>query len=281
MTDERWVEVPGGRLWARADGDGDGLPVLLLHAGIVDSRAWDPLVPLLVDAGHRVIRYDARGFGRSTTEDIAYSNRADAIAVLDAFGVERGTLVGNSRGATIALDTACEFPDRVAAVVLLGGNIGGYEPEPTPEEMAAFERMEALEEDPGTPADVMADFDMALWVDGLGQSEERLPANLRGWIREQVLATYVSERERGQPIPLDPPAVTRLPGLTMPILAVHGALDVSDIEATGRYLAETCPNARFEIIPDVAHLIAVEAPERVAALVVETIRRAGGQSSSG
>ncbi len=274
MTDERWVDVPGGRLWAAAEGDGP--PILLLHAGIVDARAWDSLVPLLTTAGYRAIRYDARGFGRSTTEDVAYSNRADAIAVLDAFGIERAVLVGNSRGATIALDTACEFPDRVAALVLLGGTVGGLEFEPTPAEAAAFERMEALEEDPATPPETMADFDMRLWVDGLGEPETRLPAGLRGWIREMVLGTYIPDRERGRPIPLDPPAAGRLPALTMPVLAVHGELDVSDIAATGRHLVETCPNARFAVIPDVAHLIAVEASERVAALILETIRALDG-----
>ncbi len=71
-TEVAWISVPGGRLQAVVDGDGP--PLVLVHAGIVDLRSWDPLVPFLVDAGFRVIRYDTRGFGSSTTDDIAYSN---------------------------------------------------------------------------------------------------------------------------------------------------------------------------------------------------------------
>ena len=272
MTDERMIEVPGGRLFAMAEGAGPAL--VLVHAGIVDSRAWDPLVPLLTSAGHRVIRYDARGFGRSETDDVEFSNRDDLIAILDGFGVERACLVGNSRGATIAFDTAVEYPERAAAVVLVGGGIGGYEVEPTPEEAAAFDEMEALEE-AGTDPETMADFQFRLWIDGLGRPEGRVAPPLRDWLRPMVVGTCDPSRVYGRPIPLRPPAAERLDAATMPILAIHGALDVSDIEATGRHLAATLPNARFEIVPDVAHLVAVEAPEQVADLILAFVRPLG------
>ena len=273
MTDERMIDVPGARLHALADGDGP--PIVLVHAGIVDSRAWDPVVPLLTGAGYRAIRYDTRGFGRSDTEDVDFSNRDDLVAVLDAFGVERACIVGNSRGATIAFDTALEYPERAAAVVLIGGTIGGYEPEPTPEEAAAFEEMEALEE-AGTDPEEMADFQFRLWIDGLGQAVGRVSHATRDWLRPMVVATCDPSRVYGRPIRLDPPAAERLDAATMPILAIHGALDVSDIEATGRHLAATCPNARFEIVPETAHLVAVEAPARVSELILDFVRPLGG-----
>jgi pimeloyl-ACP methyl ester carboxylesterase len=272
MTDERMIDVPGARLHARADGDGP--PIVLVHAGIVDSRAWDPLVPLLTGAGYRAIRYDTRGFGRSDTEDVEFSNRDDLVAVLDAFGVGQACLVGNSRGAMIAFDTAVEFPERAAAVVLIGGGIGGYEAEPTREEAAAFEEMEALEE-AGTDPETMADFQFRLWIDGLRQPEGRVGPPTRDWLRPMVVGTCDPSRVYGRPIPLRPPAAERLDAATMPILAIHGALDVSDIEATGRHLATTLPNARFEIVPGVAHLIAVEAPGRVAELILQHVHPLG------
>ena len=117
MTDERTIPVPGGELYAVADGDGP--PIVLLHAGVVDSRVWEPFVPLLTSAGYRAIRYDARGFGRSMTEDVEFRRVDDLLAVLDAFGAERAALVGNSQGGQIALDLAVTHPDRVAALVQL------------------------------------------------------------------------------------------------------------------------------------------------------------------
>ena len=77
----QWIDVPGGRLNVVTEGDGP--PIVLVHAGIADLRAWDSLTPLLVAAGYRVIRYDCRGYGSSPTEDVEYSNRADLRAVLD------------------------------------------------------------------------------------------------------------------------------------------------------------------------------------------------------
>lgn len=140
------VPVPGGRLHVVDEGDPAGPAILLLHAGIADLTSWDALAPRLVAAGHRVVRYDARGFGRSVTDDVAYSNRADSIAVLDALSIRRAALLGNSRGGQIAFDIAIEYPDRVLAVIGVGAGLGRFEGDPTPDEIAAFERMDALEE---------------------------------------------------------------------------------------------------------------------------------------
>jgi len=267
---EHLVPVPGARLHVLDDGEGPA--ILLLHAGIVDARAWDPLVPLLVAAGYRAIRYDARGYGLSEEEDVEFSSRADAIAVLDALGVGRVCLVGNSRGGQIAVDTAVEFPERVAALVTIGANIGGYEPEPTPEEAALFERMEALEE--GDDPVATADFDVRLWVDGAGQPETRVPSELRETVRAMDLEIAVRPQV-GRPIPLAPPAAEQLDRLTMPIVAIAGALDVSDIEPTARHLEAVCVDARAVVVPDVAHLVAMEAPELTAELIVELLRPLG------
>ena len=271
MTRELMVPVPGGRL--RITDDGAGAPVVLLHAGIVDSRAWDALVPLLVDRGLRVVRYDARGYGRSETEEVEFSNRADLVAVLDACGIGRACLVGNSRGGQIAVDAAAESPDRVAALVTLGANIGGYEAPATPAEEALFAEMERLEED-GDP-DAVVGFGLRVWVDGPGQQPDRVPAALRDSVREMSLEVADPTRIHGLPIRLDPPAGARLAELRMPILAMAGSLDVSDVWATALHLEASCPDARAELVPGVAHMIAMEAPALVADRVLELVRRAG------
>lgn len=267
----RLVQVPGGRLHAIEEGAGP--PVVLLHAGIADLRAWDALVPLLVAAGFRTVRYDQRGFGRSETDAVEVSHRADVIAVLDAFGIGRACLVGNSRGGQIAIDTAVEFPDRVAALITLGAGLGGFEPDVTPAEMARFEQAEAIEE-AGDP-DAIAAFDVGLWGDGPGQPPGRLRADLRETLLGMARAAAEPAREHGTPIPLMPRAATRLDALTMPVLAIAGALDVSDTIATAEHLAASVARGRSVVIPGVAHMIAMEAPERVAELIVETLAPLG------
>jgi len=263
---ERFIDVPGGRLFVVDEGDGP--PVVLLHAGIVDLRAWDSLVPHLVAGGCRAVRYDARAWGRSTTEDVAYSNRADLVAVLDTLGIDRAALVGNSRGGQIAFDTAVEFPDRVVAVVGVAAGLGGFEGHPTPEEIALLEEMERLEET-GTDVEAITAVNVRAWVDGPGQPAGRAPA----WIADHVRATsrHLSAPGHvfGRPIVLDPPAAARLPELRCPVLAVAGALDLSDVPETARHLAAHAPDGRAVVLPDVAHLIAMERPAELASLVLE------------
>ena len=265
------VPVPGGSL-AVVD-EGSGPPIVLLHAGIVDARAWEPLVSYLVAAGYRAVRFDFRGFGRSRTDDVEFSNRADVVAVFDALGIGRACLVGNSLGGQIAIDTAVEFPERVAAVVTIGANIGGYEPGGTPEEEAHLAEMERLE-DTGDP-EAVADFEVRLWVDGIGQPPDRVPAAIRDAVREMDRQVADPGRIHGRPIRLFPPAAERLDALTMPVLAIAGGLDVSDVWATAQHLERNCPDARAVLLPGVAHMIAMEVPETVAMLILDVDRPLG------
>ena len=227
---ERSIGVPGGRL-------------------VVDHRSWDGLVPHLVAAGYRAVRYDARGWGRSTTDDVEYSNRADLVAVLDALGIGPAALIGNSRGGQIAFDTAVEFPDRVVAVVGVGAGLGGHEAPATAEELALFAEMERLEEAEPKDAEAIIALDTRVWVDGPGQPAGRAPA----WIAEQVRTTNLllaaTGHVFGRPIVLAPPAAERLADLRCPVLAVTGLLDVSDVAETARHLEASAPDARAVLLP--------------------------------
>jgi pimeloyl-ACP methyl ester carboxylesterase len=264
---ERFVDVPGGRLFAV--GEGAGPPIVLIHAAIADQRAWDAMVPGLVAAGFRVVRYDYRAFGRSTTDDVDFSNRADLLAVLDAFGIERAALVGNSRGGQIAIDTAIEFPDRVVAIVGVGAGLGGFEGEPTPEEQVLFEQADAIMSAAEPDLDSIADLAVRLWVDGPGQPVGRVDPAIREAVRTMCRPLSEPGRVRGRPIVLDPPANDRLGELRCPVLAVAGALDVSDIVQAAHRLEAAAPNARAVVWPDVAHMIGMEAPDRLNALIVD------------
>ena len=253
---EGFVAVPGGRLWAQWAGEGSG--VVLAHAGIADARMWDPQWEALA-ARHRVVRYDLRGFGRSDVEHVTFSNRDDLVAVMDAAGLDRAVLVGCSRAGQIVVDTALEFPDRVAGVVWVCGGLSGSELEDTPEEQAVFARGEALEAAKDWAA--LADLDVAAWVDGIGQPAGRAPGPVRDLVRRMAHETYVQEKPYGDPIQLDPPAAGRLAELRMPLLAVVGLLDIAAVPATADLLVAEVAGARRLDAPGVAHLPSLERPE--------------------
>jgi 3-oxoadipate enol-lactonase len=265
---QRFIEVPGGRLKVVVDGDGP--PILLVHSAIVDLRSWDDLVPRLVEAGYRVIRYDLRGYGESTTDDVDFSNREDLLAVLDAVGADRAALVGNSRGAMIALDTLIETPERFVAFAWVGGGITGFDSGgPTPAEQPVWEEGDRLEA--AGDAEGMADLDVRAWVDGIGQPPTRVPARIRDAVREMDLPLVTPGRVFGKPIPLDPPADGRLGNVQVPVVAVVGKLDTHGTQAAAFRVGQAVPGAKVVVLGDVAHMIGMEVPDTLAAIVVDLL----------
>lgn len=80
---------------------GSGEPVILIHGYPLSGRAWDKQVPVLLDAGHRVITYDRRGFGLSSQPASGYDYdtfAADLAALMDELDLNDATLVGHSMG---------------------------------------------------------------------------------------------------------------------------------------------------------------------------------------
>jgi 3-oxoadipate enol-lactonase len=266
MTDSH-VDVPGGRLFVVDDGDGP--PVALLHAGVADLRAWDAMVEPLTAAGYRVVRFDTRGYGASTTEDVEFSLQADVIAVLDALGIGRATLVGNSRGGRIALDTAIEYPDRVVAVVGVAAGLGGFEVQPTADEIPILEAYDRVDSAEPFDADALTDFETQVWLDGPGQPADRVHWTLREMFRMMARPLNEPGRVRGREIRLDPPANDRLSELRCPVLAVAGRLDFSDVVQTAQRLEAAAPDARAIVWDDVAHMVGMEQPERLAGTIVD------------
>ncbi|HEY0932674.1 MAG TPA: alpha/beta fold hydrolase [Trebonia sp.] len=90
-----------------------------------DSRFWAPVLPALT-AAYRVIRYDARGFGRSPAPVVKFSLYDDLLAVLAHYRLDRVALAGCSQGGATGLALAVEQPARLSALVLLCPGIPGY-----------------------------------------------------------------------------------------------------------------------------------------------------------
>lgn len=265
MSDSGFLDVDGALIYYELEGEGH--PLLLIHGGLGSLRMWDGVVPALADR-YRVIRFDTRGFGRTETEDVEFSNRADAAAVLDHAGAESAYLVGQSRGGMIALDLALEQPERVDALVSVASGIGGYEPQlpdgtPTP----PWEELERLWEAKDWAA--LAELETQVWVDGWGQPPERVDPGIRRTVRDWIRATYEQEKAEGKAQPLDPPAAQRLDEVRVPTLVLIGEVDEPGGVAAERHLAESVAGARAVELPGVAHMIQLEEPERFTRLVLE------------
>jgi 3-oxoadipate enol-lactonase len=260
-----FVEVDGGRIYYEVEGDGH--PLLLIHGGLGDLRMWERQVPVFAER-YRVIRYDTRGFGRTETEDVEFSNRADAAAVLDHVGADSAHVVGQSRGGVIALDLLLEHPGRIDAFISVAGGIGGFTPQ-LPEGVSTppWDEMERVWEAKDWAA--LAELETQVWVDGWGQPSTRVDPALRRLVHGWILASYEAGKAEGKPQPLEPPAAERLAEVRVPTLVMVGAVDEPGGVVAERHLAASVDGARLVEFPGVAHMIQLEEPERFNALVLE------------
>lgn len=125
---ERFVDVaPGVRLWVEERGASDAPALLLVMGAQASGLGWpDELVEPLTER-HRVIRYDHRDTGRSTWsfDEQPYPLTAlaeDAVAVLDALGVDRAHVVGMSLGGMLTQLLVADHPERLLSATVIGAN---------------------------------------------------------------------------------------------------------------------------------------------------------------
>ena len=125
------LRVQGGELYYEAEGD--GVAVVLVHGLARDARMWDDQVPALKDIA-RVVRYDVRGFGRSTREaESSYSHADDLWRLLEHLGIDRAVLVGLSMGGRNVVEATRAAPERVRTLVLLDAVLDGVPWDPDSE----------------------------------------------------------------------------------------------------------------------------------------------------
>lgn len=244
--------VNGTRLWYEVAGEGP--PLVLLHAGLVDSRMWDEHVPALA-VRHRVIRYDLRSFGRSSRPDGPFSHADDLLALLDELGVERAALVGASLGGRVAIDVALSRPERVRALVLVASGLGGFPLNPFTREQlaeleASFERGEF---------ERVVDLELVVWAP-LG-----VDGRLRRIAHDQAHVNALEDFERR----LDPPAIERLAEIRVPALVVTGDRDVPQMTEIGDVLEREIRGACRAVVEGADHLLPLRRQDEFVRLVLD------------
>ncbi|WP_027505993.1 alpha/beta fold hydrolase [Rhodococcus sp. UNC23MFCrub1.1] len=103
---------------------GEGAPVVLIHGWPLNERSWEPQIVALLDAGHRVVTYDRRGFGSSSQPESGYDYdtfAADLSVLLETLDLRDVTLVGFSMGGGEVVRYLAKYgSDRIAKAVLAG-----------------------------------------------------------------------------------------------------------------------------------------------------------------
>ena len=232
--------------------------VVLLHAGVADSRMWAPQIGLLRAAGYQVVAPDLRGYGERPLGSGSFSHMRDVAVLLDGEAV----VVGNSLGGRVALELALHRPDLVSRLLLVAPGLPGWE---WSDEVRAGWATEGEAFDRGD-LQAAAEVSVRMWVDGPTRSPDKIDSSLRSVVREMVLRSYQLEIDAG-----DAPGVEeelgsaavgeRLSEIRCPTLVVVGERDTPDMQAIAAHVARSIDGADLLIIPDAAHLPSLERPE--------------------
>jgi pimeloyl-ACP methyl ester carboxylesterase len=221
--------------------------VILLHSALGDSRLWKRQVAAL-EREHHVLAPDLPGWGENPlpTEPFSF---VDFVAELLP-----GVLVGNSFGGAVALRTALAHPKKVERLVLVGAGLPAWD---YTEEMRGYWKAEEQAIDAGD-LDAATELNMEFWVKPEHRDEVRPQQR-----RALELQTAHEEPE------LLWPEMGALTKLTMPTLVIVGNDDHADFHAIAEHLAEGIPNADLAIVPGAGHLVGIDEPDELNALLLE------------
>jgi 3-oxoadipate enol-lactonase len=226
---------------------GEGVPLVLIHGWAQDLTIWDAQVPIFAK-NYRVIRYDRRGYGKSTGHSDPSADPDDLRILLDSLGIRSAFLLGLSAGSRAALNFAVAFPARVSALVIYGqALVPGFAPAPH------------------GPTPVMALRDIAQ-KHGLDSAGRALLAHQLTWAppnRPDVRARFeslwrsYSGRDLLDPQPesgrISHANLDQIATLRIPTLVVSGDHDLPLFLAVGDTLVRRIPGAQRLIITNAGH----------------------------
>jgi 3-oxoadipate enol-lactonase len=223
------------------DSDGDGPAVLFSHGFLMDHTMFDAQVEALA-GDYRCIRWDERGFGDTPAkEPFTYWDSADdAVAILDACGVDQAVFVGMSQGGFLSIRAALAHPERVRALVLIDSCADaddGETIEANSRMFAAFASgdtttQQAVAE--GVAALILGDEALAAeWIPKWIAHQDKSDLNIPG----QTLISRDDVQDRANTI-------------GCPVLVVHGGDDQGILLSRAQLFADAVQDCRGVVVVD-------------------------------
>ena len=250
MPETGFVDVDGGRLFYLRDGEGPA--VVLVHgAPTLDHRMWaDQVGPL--SQSHTVVRYDLRGYGRSSLPTKPYRHCDDLASLISGLEIDRAVLGGMSFGAAVALDTALAHPTIATGLIL-----APLAPLPGWTWIEGFPLASALRLAGSATTQEVVEAILALPMNDAARERPDVVAALvemgrsySGW--------HFTNRDPGRWAV--PDAVDRLDDIDVPTLVITGDQDVLDVRTIGDRVAADVGNATHAVLPGVGHSPNMEDP---------------------
>jgi 3-oxoadipate enol-lactonase len=264
-----FVENQGARIYW--DEQGHGTPVLLIMGLGYPSYMWHRTRPALA-MNYQTIAFDNRGVGRSEVPIGPYPialMASDAAAVLDAAGIESAHVFGVSMGGMIAQEFALQYPKRVLSLILGCTAAGG----PTavraePEAAQMLMTRDKMSPEHAAEASVPFIYDSIT-------PRERIDEDIairRPWFPRP--AAYTAQLQGI----LAWEAYTRLSGIAVPTLVIHGESDRLVPPGNAKLIAERIPGAKLVMIPHASHLFLTDQTEVSHRIILQFLNEQTGSA---
>jgi len=259
-VDRGKADVPGASLYYETSGKGQS--VVLIHAFMLDTRTWDDQFEAY-SRSYRVIRYDARGFGRSSVPRAGepYSHSDDLAALLDRLDAGPAHVVGVSMGGRFALDFAVTYPDRLRSLTVIDPVVGGW----------PWSRKWLVSYAPILEAARRGDIAAAkeAWLGhplfaplrekpAVAQRMRQMVNDYSGW--------HLVNRDPAR-VP-QPPTVSQLSNVLAPTYVLVGERDLPEFQMIATHVGRGIPGAQQATIAGAGHLASMESPQRANDLVL-------------
>ena len=256
-----FLEVNGAKLYYEECGSAPQT-VVLVHDGVLHSAAWDDVWPEFCKH-FRTIRYDRRGYGRSSAATQPHYAADDLAAILHHLNVRQAAIVGSSHGGEISINFTLDHPEIVQRLVLVGAVVGGM-----PYSEHFLQRGEVLgkplEKGDVKGAIATAAKDKYLTAPGSDAARKRMS--------DILLANPQDLTHPELELPVKP-ALPRLAEIHVPTLLLVGDADIPDVHAHAGAIAAGISRSRLEVITDAGHLMYLEKPAEFSRIVIEFLEK--------
>ncbi|MBL8169626.1 MAG: alpha/beta hydrolase [Acidobacteria bacterium] len=257
-----FIEVSGAKLFVLRSGPASGTAIIAIGGWIGSSELWQEPLADLSDS-YVTIAYDHRGSGLTicdSMDGITFESLvADALAVLEAYGITRCVLAAESAGAQTALAVAERFPDKVSHLVIVDGM---YSPGVAVDTDPFLQGLRAA-----YPATIERFVQLCI--------PEPDSEHLKAWGRKIVARAEESAAIALRIVSLTTDLTPALKRIPQPVLVLHGDKDkIVSLEAA-RALAATLPDAELKILAGCGHVPTLTRPKEVADAMRAFLQRRG------
>lgn len=251
----------------RCEGAAPTKPLIVFLHGIGGrASGWTPVQQACAQAGYSSLAWDMPGYGDSSLiEPCDFDGLADALAALmNAHGLPKAVLVGHSLGGMVALQMWARHPERVAALVLaasspaFGNGSGDFQRAFIAQRLAPLEAGKSMMD----VAKGLIPTMVAPGYDGPGLAQaQACMGSITPAAYKAALGALVQFEQRAA-----------LPTITVPALCIAGEHDRTAAPSVVQRMAEKIPNAQFQCLSGVGHLLTFEQPDSFAQALLPFLR---------